>query len=65
MAEVSRHGKVQAMADDIADTRPLPPLVGIDRYFDEPEPVEDERIAGMLEHAYGDEVVHRSNMVVL
>ena len=30
------------------DTRPGPPFAGVDRYFDEPEPHEDVRAAGLL-----------------
>jgi hypothetical protein len=41
-------GGLQAMAENVPDTRPVPPLVGLDRFFDEPEPSDDERIGGML-----------------
>jgi hypothetical protein len=41
-------GGLQAMAENVPDKRPIPPLVGLDQYFDEPEPTEDERIGGML-----------------
>lgn len=41
-------GGLQAMAENMPDTRPGPPFAGLDRYFDEPEPREDRRAAGLL-----------------
>jgi len=41
-------GVMQAMAETVPDTRPGPPFAGVDRYFDEPEPREDGRAAGLL-----------------
>ncbi len=41
-------GGLQAMAENVADPRPIPPFAALDRYFDEPEPAEDVRVPGML-----------------
>ena len=41
-------GGLQAMAENVADTRPVPPFAALDRYFDEPEPAADSRVDGML-----------------
>ena len=41
-------GGLQAMAENVADTRPVPPFAALDRYFDEPEPAADGRVDGML-----------------
>ena len=38
----------QEVAENISDGRPPPPFVGLDRYFDEPEPAADGRVDGML-----------------
>jgi len=41
-------GVMQAMAENVPDTRPVPPFAGVDRFFDEPEPREDGRAAGLF-----------------
>ena len=41
-------GELQAMAENVADTGPVAPFVGLDRYFDEPAPADDGRARGLL-----------------
>lgn len=48
MGSDDAYGVMRAMAENVPDTRPGPPFAGVDRYFDEPEPREDGRAAGLL-----------------
>ena len=48
MNEHDDFGGLQAMAENVADTGPVAPFVGLDRYFDEPAPAEDGRARGLL-----------------
>ena len=48
MVNGNTFGDLQAMAENVPDTRPVPPFAALDRYFDEPEPAADGRVDGML-----------------
>ena len=53
----------QDVAENRPDGIPPPPFVGLDRYFDEPEPADDSRIGGLLGWAAKADKAQRGGLV--
>lgn len=56
---------LQAMAENVPDPRPGPPFVDVDRYFDEPAPVSDSRLTGLLAWSVKSSAAQRSELLKL
>ena len=63
MSDQDDFGELQAMAENVADPGPVAPLVGLDRYFDEPAPAEDGRARGLLGWAARADKAQRGGLV--
>ncbi len=53
----------QDVAENISDGRPPPPFIGLDQFFDEPEPSEDRRARGLLGWAARADKAQRGGLV--
>lgn len=65
MSDFDGFSGLQAMAENMPDGRPVFPLVGDDRYFDEPDPEEEGPVTGFLGWGARASAAQRSGMLKL